>query len=169
MYCIQLGESTGVVRVCKKMQNPTWYNNHVHGCCNIAVQSCYFIIPWQHVLSCMNMAVDLSRWFQQHCSSLFVHQAMDSLFQHAWTSLSTTMFKLAISTMFKSINKLCVFTCVAQFRIGKYGLKSTATVKRFCCVNFQKYIKRKKKRYTIMHTCVYWLKSSLCIQRGCGG
>ena len=73
------------------MQNPTWYNNQVHGCCNIAVQSCYFIIPWQHVQSCMNMAVDLSPWFQQHCSSLFVHQAMNSLFQHAWTSLSTTM------------------------------------------------------------------------------
>ena len=45
------------------MQNPTWYNNQVHGSCNIAVQSCYFIIPWQHVLSCMNMAVDLSWWF----------------------------------------------------------------------------------------------------------
>ena len=46
-------------------------------CCNIAVQSYYFIIPWQHVLSCMNMAVDLSWWFQQRCSSLFVHQAMN--------------------------------------------------------------------------------------------
>ena len=29
----------------------------VHGCCNIAVQFCYVIIPWQHVLSCMNNAV----------------------------------------------------------------------------------------------------------------
>ena len=95
------------------MQNPTWYNNQIHGCCNIAVQSCYFIILWQHVLSCMNMAVDLSWWFQQRCSSLFVHQAMNSLFQHARTSLSTTLFKLASSsmfnlassTMFKSVNR----------------------------------------------------------------
>ena len=112
------------------MQNSTWYNNQVHGCCNIAVQSCYFIIPWQHVLSCMNMAVDLTWWsqqrcsslfvhqafnnlFQQRCSSLFVHQAMNSLFQHAWTSLWTTLFKLVNSTMlklgnstmFKSVNR----------------------------------------------------------------
>ena len=49
----------------------------------------------------MNMAVDLSWWFQQRCSSLFVHQAINSLFQHAWTSLSTTLFKLANSTLFK--------------------------------------------------------------------
>ena len=41
------------------MQNPTWYNQR-HGCCNIAIQSCNFIILLQHVLSCMNMAVDLS-------------------------------------------------------------------------------------------------------------
>ena len=79
---LQLGESTGVVCVA------------FDGCCNIAVQSCYFIIPWQHVQSCMNMAVDLSWWFQQRCSSLFVHQATSSLFQHAWTSLSTTLLKL---------------------------------------------------------------------------
>ena len=87
------------------MQNPTWYNNQVHGCRNITVQSYYFIIPWQHVVSCVNMAVDLSWWFQQHCSSLFVHRAMNSLFQHAWTSLSTTMFKLASSTMFNPVNR----------------------------------------------------------------
>ena len=98
------------------MQNPTWYNNQVHGCCNIAVQSWYFIIPWQHVLSCMNNAVDLSRWFQQRCSSLFV-QVMNSLFQHVWTSLSITLFKLASSTMFKPVDRqniLCVFTCVVR-------------------------------------------------------
>ena len=85
--------------------NPTWYNNQVHSCCNIAVQFCYFIIPWQHVLSWMNNAVDLSWWFQQRCSSLFVHQAMNTLFQHAWTSLSTTLFKLASSTMSKHVNR----------------------------------------------------------------
>ena len=69
------------------MENSTWYNNQVRGqCCNLAVQSCYITIPWQHVLSCMNMAVDLSRRFQQRCSSLFVHQAMNSLFQHAWST-----------------------------------------------------------------------------------
>ena len=90
------------VRTCK---TPTSYNNQVHGCCNNVVQSCYFTILWQHVLSCMNMAVDLSWWFQQRCSSLFVHQAMNSLFQHAWTTMfklaSSTTFKLASSTMFK--------------------------------------------------------------------
>ena len=41
---------------------------------------------------------DLSWWFQQRCSSLFVYLAMNSLFQHAWTSLSITLFKLASST-----------------------------------------------------------------------
>ena len=51
--------------------------------------------------ACMNMAVDLSWWRSNNCSSLFVHQAMNSLFQHAWTSMSTTMFKLTNSTMFK--------------------------------------------------------------------
>ena len=65
----------------------------------------YFIIPWHHVLSCTNMAVNLSWWFQQHCPNLFVHQAMNSLFQHAWISLSTTMFKLASSTMFIPVNR----------------------------------------------------------------
>ena len=90
------------VRTCKTRLDTT--TKFMHGCCNIAVQSCYFIIPWPRVLSCMNMAVDLSWWFQQRCSSLFVHQAMNSLFQHAWTSLSTTMFKLASSTMFKPVN-----------------------------------------------------------------
>ena len=69
------------------MQNSTWYNNQVHGCCNIAVQSCYFIIPWQHVLSCMNMVVDLTWWSQQRCSSLFVHQAINNLFQQRCSSL----------------------------------------------------------------------------------
>ena len=40
-------------------------DNFIHvlyiSCCNIAVQSCYFIILCQHVLSCMNNAVDISR------------------------------------------------------------------------------------------------------------
>ena len=75
----------------------------------------------------MNMTVDLSWWFQQRCSSLFVHQAMNSLFQHAAsTSLSATMFKLASSTMFKPVNmqkqavRFDVFTCVfLRFYINK--------------------------------------------------
>ena len=72
----------------------TCYNNitgkFVHGCCNIAVQSCYFIIPWQHVLSCMNNACQQLRssWPAQPCSSL-----------------STTTFKLASSTMLKRVNR----------------------------------------------------------------
>ena len=70
------------VRTCKTR---LWCNNQIQGCCNITVQSCYFIIPQQHVLSYM----DGWWWFQQHCPSrlgVFVHQAMNS----AWTSLSTT-------------------------------------------------------------------------------
>ena len=57
------------------MQNPTWYNNQVNGCCNIAV----WILLFRHSLTTcsMNMAVDFSWWFQQRCSSLFVHQAMN--------------------------------------------------------------------------------------------
>ena len=41
------------------MENPTWYNNQVHRCCNIASQSCYFIIPCMTTCSiwCMNMVV----------------------------------------------------------------------------------------------------------------
>ena len=37
------------------------------------------------------LAVDLSWWFQHYCSSLFIHQDMNSLFQHTWTSLPTTL------------------------------------------------------------------------------
>ena len=95
------------------MQNPTWYNNQVHGCCNIAVQSCYFIIPWQHVLSCMNNAVDLSWWFQR-CSSLFVHPWIVCSNMHeqdcqqhysSWPAQP----RLSLST---GKGKMCVFTCV---------------------------------------------------------
>ena len=55
-----------------------------------------------HAWTCMT--VDLSWWFQQRCSSLFVHQPRKNLFQYASTSLSTTMFKLASSTMFELVN-----------------------------------------------------------------
>ena len=59
----------------------------------------------------------LSWWFQQRCSRLFVHQATNNLFQHAWTSLSTTMFNWAgqlnhCSSLLTDKNKRCVFTCV---------------------------------------------------------
>ena len=78
------------------MENPTWYNDQVHGCCNITVQSCLLIVPWQHVLSCMNNAVDLSWWFQQRCSSLYVRSSSHAwtvCANMAWTNLSTTLFK----------------------------------------------------------------------------
>ena len=42
---------------------------------------------------------------QQRCSSLFVHQAMNNLFQHTWTILSTTLFNPASWTMFKPVNR----------------------------------------------------------------
>ena len=60
----------------------------------VFVTSLFNLLWWFH-------AVDILLRFQQHCPSLFVHEAMKSLFQHAWTSLSTTLFKLAYSTMFK--------------------------------------------------------------------
>ena len=71
------------------------------------------------------LSVDLSWWFQQRCSSLFVHQAMNSLFQHASasiTSLSTTMFKLASSTMFKPVNRqkqaVRFYVCSSRVRVS---------------------------------------------------
>ena len=81
------------VRTCKTQLAK--YNNLVTSLFNLLI----LIIPWEHVLPCMNMAVNLS-CFQQLCSSLFVHQAMNTLFQHAWTSLSSS----------KGKNKLCVLT-----------------------------------------------------------
>ena len=52
--------------------------------CNSAVQSCYFIIPWQNVLSCTvwTWLLIYSWWFQQRCSSLF--------FIKPWTVCSTS-------------------------------------------------------------------------------
>ena len=78
----------------------------------------------------MNMAVDLSWWFQQRCWTLFVYQAMKctnkpvnnhvpvvqlnhvqvcqqprpSCPTQPCSSLSTTMSQLSSSTMFKSVN-----------------------------------------------------------------
>ena len=102
----------GIDRGCPRRlehEKPDLYNNQVHGCCNIAVQACYFIIPWQHVQSGMNMAVDLSWWFQQRvqvysfikpwtvCSKLHEQACQQPCLRMA----SSTMFKLASSTMFK--------------------------------------------------------------------
>ena len=57
---------------------------------NIAVQSCYFIIPWQHVLSCIKLVIyqDGSNNVVQVCSFIKPWTI--------WTSLSTTLFKLAM-------------------------------------------------------------------------
>ena len=120
-YCYSLANRQrffAYVRTCKTRLETS---NQVHGCCNIVVQSCYFIIPWQHVLSCMNMqAVDLSWWFQQRCSSLFVHQAMNNLFQHAWTDEQACQQPCSScpaqpgSSPSTGKNKLCVFTCVSH-------------------------------------------------------
>ena len=60
-----------------------------------------------------------SWWFQQRSSSPFVHQAVNRLFQHAWT---TTMFKLASSTMFKPVNRQKqaerFYVCVVQWTLS---------------------------------------------------
>ena len=95
---------------------------------NLVISS-FHHTTWQRVLSCMNMAVDLSRWFQQRCSSLFVHQAMNSLFQHHHTSsynrhTTSSYIEQACqqpcsicpaqpcSSLSTGKNKPCLFTCV---------------------------------------------------------
>ena len=57
---------------------------------NIAVQSCYFIIPWQHVLSCIKPLIyqDGSNNVAKVC--LFIKPWT------VWTRRSTTLFKLAM-------------------------------------------------------------------------
>ena len=87
---------------------PDLINNQVHGCCNIAFQSCYFVIPWQHVLSW---------WFQQRSTFIKQWTVCSNMHEQArqqpcssWpaqpcSNLSTTMFKLASSTMFKPVNR----------------------------------------------------------------
>ena len=95
------------------MQNPTWYNNQVHGCCNIAVQSCYFIIPWQHgsnnvvqVCSfikprtvCSNMHEQAC---QQHCSSWPAQPCSN------WPAQPCSTVQACRQANYK----LCVFTCM---------------------------------------------------------
>ena len=65
----------------------------------------YFIIPWQHVLSCMNMAVD--RVVHTCWNRLFMVWWTNRLEQRCWNhhDKSTTMFKLASSTMFMPVNR----------------------------------------------------------------
>ena len=89
------------------------------------------ILLFHHSLT--TCAVDLSWWFQQRCSNLFIHQVMNSLFQHIWTNLSTTMFKLASSTMFKPVNRqkqavrfyVCTTTTTLLTRVPGLIWKST--------------------------------------------
>ena len=102
--------------------------------------------------TCMKMAVDLSWWFQQRSSNLLFHQAMNSLFQHAWTSLSTTLFKLASSTMSKPVNsknKLCVFTCAPNVN---YLCLSIRLMIYFCWIKFEAECKTLKENLeTLKH------------------
>ena len=58
-YCIQLGESTGVVRVCYNMQNQTWYN----------------------ITTTKFMVVVTSQF------NLVISSFPDNMFYHAWTWL----------------------------------------------------------------------------------
>ena len=97
---------------------------HVTTCSIVYEQRCWFY--------------DLSWWFQQRCSSLFVRQAMNSLFQHAWTSLSTTMFKLASSTMFKLASST-MFKPVSStmFKLGSSTMFKLASSTMFKPVNRQ--------------------------------
>ena len=60
-------------------------------------------------------------------------KVMNNLFQHIWTNLSTTMFKLASSTMFKPVNRqkqavrfyACTTTTTLRTRVPSLIWKST--------------------------------------------
>ena len=68
LYIFQQILFNHVLTYCYRLGNWQWlfacartYNNQVHACCcNITVQSCYFFICWQHILSCINNTVDSS-------------------------------------------------------------------------------------------------------------
>ena len=78
VYCF--GNRQGLfayVRTCKtRLDTTTKFMVVVTSLFNFGI---IFIIPWQHVLSCMNMAVDLSWWFQQRCSSLLCYKIIQNL------------------------------------------------------------------------------------------
>ena len=83
-YCIQLGESSGVVRVCVRTCNLVI---SLTACSIMHEQRCWFI-----------MMVPTTLFKPVRSSS------HEQSVQHAWTSLWTTMFRLASSTMFKPVN-----------------------------------------------------------------
>ena len=66
--------------------------------------------------------------FKHGCWFIMMVPTMNSLFQHAWPSLSTTMFKLASSTMFKPVNRqkqavrfyVCIWYPVLTWRFNCY-------------------------------------------------
>ena len=90
------------VRICKtRLDTTTKFMVVVTSLFNLVISS-FADNMFYHVWTWLLIYNDA--WFQQRCSSLFVHQAMqNSLFQHAWTSLSTTIFKPV-----NRQNKLCV-------------------------------------------------------------
>ena len=55
--------------------------------------------------------------------NFMVFEVWEPWFQHAWTSLSTTMFKLASSTMFKPVNRQ---KQVVRFYICMWSQSATA-------------------------------------------
>ena len=83
-YCIQLGESTVVVRVCVITCNLVI---SLTACSIMHEQRCWFI-----------MMVPTTLFKPVRSSS------HEQSVQHAWTSLWTTMFRLASSTMLKPVN-----------------------------------------------------------------
>ena len=83
-YCIQLGESSGVVRVCVRTCNLVI---SLTACSIMHEQRCWFI-----------MMVPTTLFKPVRSSS------HEQSVQHAWTSLWTTMFRLASSTMLKPVN-----------------------------------------------------------------
>ena len=125
------------------MQNPTWYNNQVHGFCNIAVQfimmvsRCRYIVTvsttlsksvcsWSHeesVPTCMNKPVNntVQAGILNHVQACKLNHACSNWPDQPCSSLSTGK------------NKLCVFTC---YVMRKCVLQIQ---RRHCCYRY-KYI-----------------------------
>ena len=115
-YCYSLANRQGLL--CYKMQTQS-IQQQVHGCSNILVQSCYFTILLQHVLSCINTlsiyhdgsnAVQVCWFIKPWTVCPNMHEFNKPV--HNTVQVGSTMFKLASSTMFK----LFVFTCIDRVR-----------------------------------------------------
>ena len=136
---IQLGKSTGEnrhvnrfvsqlanrhVRTCKtRLDTTTKYS-----CCNITVQFCYFMIPWQHVsiwistlptqhttfmfYHGMNIYHDSSNKTVQVCSFIKAWIVWSNIHKQVCQEHCSSWAAQTCSSLSTGKNKLCVFTCV---------------------------------------------------------